>query len=147
MQQRWGTNSTKQILFHIFFFFRETSIPLLWKNVTWWVFHACEYLGGKRSTNHTPPALSVFKQKSASVRYFYSLGQDQSTVAQRTETSCVWARFPNGFPTLHGNIVSPLRLRWRADTCKTRHPLLLLLLFCCCCCVFFLGGGSPCPED
>ena len=45
---------------------------------------------GECSTIHSPPALFFFfffKWRLSRAQYFYSLGQDQSTVAQRTETT------------------------------------------------------------
>ena len=64
---------------------------------------------GECSTINSPPALFSFflKWKLARAHYFHTSCQDQSTVAQRAETtssrcsltSCVWARsFPDRFP-------------------------------------------------
>ena len=53
------------------------------------------------------PAFDFFlRWRLVRANYFHSSGQDQSTVAQRVETTvaecsltrCVWAGFPDGFP-------------------------------------------------
>ena len=44
-------------------------------------------ISGKCSTVHPPPALFFLKWRLARVHWFHSLGQDQSTVAQRVETT------------------------------------------------------------
>ena len=52
----------------------------------------------------------IFKGRSSRAHKFHPLGQDQSTVAQRAETtvsecsltSCAWARFPIGAQTMPG---------------------------------------------
>ena len=73
-------------------------------------FLACKDLG-KCSTIHSPPALFFFfflKCRLARTHLFRCLGQDQSTVAQRAETtvsecsstSCLWARFLIGSHTM-----------------------------------------------
>ena len=81
-------------------------------------------ISGECSTIHSPPALFFFifffflKWGLARAHLFHSLVQDQSTVAQRAETtvakcsptSCVWARFLTG--CMDSGIVNPLRLRW-----------------------------------
>ena len=68
--------------------------------------------GGRVSTNHSPTALFLFLSifliggKSLHTTNPLFLGQDQSTVAQRSEmtvderflTSCVRARFPDKLP-------------------------------------------------
>ena len=91
-------------------------------------FSSSARIWGERSTVHSLPALFFFffKLRLARAHYFHSLGQDQSTVAQPTETtvtecsltSCVWARFLM-VPTLclDSVIVGLLRLRWVKDVC------------------------------
>ena len=67
-----------------------------------------------------------FKRRIVRAYQFRSLYQDQSTVAQRAETttgarsltSCVRARFPNSFSLLClDDIVSPFRPRWVKGAC------------------------------
>ena len=70
-------------------------------------FLACEDLGGRFDDSFPACAFFFFfKWRSALAHQFHFLGQDQSTVAQRAETtvaecsltSCVGARFPDRFP-------------------------------------------------
>ena len=87
------------------------SLLLLWGNV-----------------RHFIPRLRFFffKWNLTGAHLFHSLGQDQSPVAQRAETtvtecsltSCVWTRFLTG-PTLclDSGIVSPFGLYWVKGVC------------------------------
>ena len=77
------------------------------------------------STIHSPPALFFFKWRLAQTYLFHSLGQDQSTVAQRAEMtvtkcslmSCVWAHFPIGSHTMPGQQYSRLTPTSSGVTC------------------------------
>ena len=75
------------------------------------VFSSLARILGECSTIHSLLLLFFFfvKWRLGRTHWFYSLGQDQSTVAQRAETTvakcsltnCVWAHFWIGFHTMH----------------------------------------------
>ena len=92
---------------------------------------------GNCSIIHSPSALfvvvvvvvaAVVEWRVGRAHQFHSLGQDQSTVAQRTETivaecsltSCLSA---DRFPHYVCGMVSPLRLRWVKGVCEFTYNL------------------------
>ena len=80
---------------------RLMQVPVLSARGSWWLFSSLARILGKYSTIHSPPALFFLSQKLARAHLFHSLCEDQSTVAQRVETTvaecsltcCVWVRF------------------------------------------------------
>ena len=100
------------------------------------LFLACEVLGKMFDDSFPRPALLFFffQWRSARAHWFHSSCQGQSTVALRAETtvaecsltSCLWARFQIGSHTMPGQlsgIASPLRLRWIEGVCVFRCNL------------------------
>ena len=81
----------------------QTDIQVSCRPLWWWLFPHVRGFWEESSANHSPLALSGDELARTNVQ---SLCQDQSTVAQRGETtvdersrkSCVRARFPNKFP-------------------------------------------------
>ena len=99
-------------------------------------YHACKDLG--RMFNHLFPTCASFlsfffpKWRLAHVHYFHSLCQDQSTVAQRAETTVAECFLTSAcglvsrqVPTLclDSSIVSLLRLHWVMGVCMFRCNL------------------------
>ena len=86
---------------------RQWQILLLWW--WWWWLLPCmrEFWG---TVWQFIPHLRFFRSESSRSNLFHSLGQDQSTVAQRAETtviecslrSCLWARFLTGSHSMPG---------------------------------------------
>ena len=105
----WNHASNISFLQNVDNFANARSMTGTWK--WWWLcgdFFFFFFLGGAFLINQSPPALLLLllKRQSARAYEFHSLRKDQSTVAQRAETtvaehsltSCAWARFPDKFP-------------------------------------------------
>ena len=109
-----GLNSALLVLSTIYLFIKVTLSPDIilcgWLGLAVIAFSLCARILGECLTIHTPFALFKKKWRLAHANLFHSLGQDQSTVAQRAEMtvtecslmSCLWACFLVGSHTMPG---------------------------------------------
>ena len=112
------------------------TFVILQTSLSWWLFPCLRKFGGKVWQFIPYLHFLFFSRRSVCTHQFHFLGQDQSTVAQRAETtvaeysltSCMWARLRIGSYAMPGQHSQPTPTMLGQGACVFRCNLPLALL-------------------